>query len=174
MTRQYWANLTLCILLGTLAIFSITRVGSILTPKGLFVSEPEPSPEAENILQDVLLAKYQITEGPNNMVEADFLIQNNSDHGVKNIIVLCEFFDENGLYMDRDIWKLAETIPAMHEVQLSSLSRRFVNTGAQALKCSITDLQLAGKPFFTLERHVAGGHGQASETGGGEQPSAGH
>jgi hypothetical protein len=174
MTRQYWANLALCIVLGALAIFFVTQVGSALTPKGLFVSEPKPSHEAEKMLQDVVLTKYQIGESLGKMVEADFYIQNNSGQSVKNVSVLCEFFDENGVYRDREIWKLAETISAQHQLKISSISRRFVNTGARALHCSITDFQLVKKPAFTLDRHVGGGHGQASETGSEAQPPAGH
>lgn len=174
MTRQYWANLALCIVLGALAIFGLTQVGSALTPKGLFVSEPKPSHEAEQMLHDVLLTKYQIGESLKNMVEADFYIQNNSAHSVKNVRVSCEFFDEKEMYKDRETWKLAETIPAQQHVKISSVSRRFVNTSAQALNCSITDFQLVKKPAFTLDRHVGGGHEKASEIGHETQPPAGH
>lgn len=174
MTRQYWANLVLCIVLAALAIFSVTQIGSALTPKGLFVCEPEPSQEAGKILPDVQLAKFQISEDMNNMVAADFLIRNNSDLSVKNITVLCEFMDENGMYRDRHVWKLAETIPAMHQAQLSSVSRRFVNSNARALQCGITDFQPVKKPFFTLDRHMGDGHDRAMEAGHGEQIPAGH
>jgi hypothetical protein len=154
MTRQYWANLVLCIFFASVVIFYVTQVGSVLTHKGLFVYEPEPSQEAGKILHDVQLAKFQISEGMNNMVAADFLIRNNSDRSVKNITVLCEFMDENNMYRDRHIWKLAETIPAM--------------------QCGITDVQQVKKPFFTLDRHVGDDPGQTLETGHGEQIPAGH
>ncbi|MCL7487112.1 MAG: hypothetical protein M8357_02915 [Desulfobulbaceae bacterium] len=174
MTRQYWANLVLCIVLAALAIFSVTQVGSVLAPKGLFVCEPEPSQEAGKILHDIQLAKFQISEGMNNMVAADFLIRNNSDHSIKNITVLCEFMDENGIYRDRHVWNLAETIPAMHQAQLSSVSRRFVNSNARALQCGITDFQPVKRPFFTLDRHLDDGYGGTMETGHGEQIPTGH
>lgn len=174
MTRQYWANLALCLVLGALAIFSVTQFGSALTARGLFVSDPEPSPEAEKMLQDVVLKRYQITEGLEKMVEADFYIQNDSVQNVKNITVYCEFYDENGLYRDRQFWKLAETIPAKQAVKISLVDKRFINTGSRTLNCSITDLQVVTKPVFTLDRHAGGGHGQAVDPGGSAHPAAEH
>lgn len=174
MTRQYWANMVFCIVVGALVIFSVTKIGSALTPKGLFASDPKPSPEAEKILKDVVLTKFQLGEGLNNMVEADFYIQNKTDNNIKNVNVLCEFFDEKGMYRDRETWILAETIPAMHVLKISSISKRYVNTGARALNCSITDFQLVRKPAFTLERHESKGHGESSVSGHGEQPPSGH
>ena len=174
MTRQYWANLTLCIILGALVIFSITKVGSALTPKGLFMGDPEPSQEAQKMLQEVVLTKYQLSESQKNMVEADFYIQNKSAQSIKNIQILCEFFDGNGIYRDQKTWLLAETVPSMHALKISSVSKRFVNTTAQALKCSISDFQVVKKSAFSLERHVSSGHGQASESGHSSPPPAGH
>ncbi len=174
MTRQYWANLALCFFLGAFVLFFIARIGSVLTPKGLFVSEPKPSHAAEKLLKDVVLSRYQVGENLNNMIEADFLIQNNSSHSIKNVNVLCEFFDENGMYRDRKSWKLAETVPAQEQRIMSSVSRQFVNTSARALNCFITDFQLVEKPFFSLDRAVGGGHGPAATAGNGQDTASGH
>ena len=178
MTRQYWANLALCIVLGVLAIFFVTQAGSALTPKGLFVSEPKPSHEAEKMLRDVVLVKTEMSEyqHANKMFGAIFSIRNKSTHSVKNVTVSCDFFDENKKFRDRDTWKLAETIPAMHQVEITSVSKRFINTNSKISMstCSVADFQLVKKPFFTLERPLGGGHAQASGTGHETQPPAGH
>jgi hypothetical protein len=174
LTRQYFANLALCIILGALVIFSVTQVSSALTPKGLFICESRPSHDAEKMMQDLILARYQIGESSKNMVEAEFYIQNNSSQNVKNISVACDFFDENEKFRDRKSWKLAETIPAQNQLKIVSHSKRFVNTQARKLNCSITDFQLVKSSFFTLDRHVEEGHGKAAESGHGEQPPAAH
>ena len=172
MTRQYWANLALCIVLGALAIFSVTHVGSALTPQGLFMSKSTPSPEAEKLLKDVVMTKYKIGESPDKMVEADFYIQNNSSQSVKNIIVECDFVGENGKHSDRETWNLSETIPAKHQAKISSVTKRFVNTRSEAMSCSIVDIQAVKKPAFALERHVAKGHGTGSKDEHGAEPAA--
>jgi len=175
MTRKYLANLALCIVLGALAIFSVTHVGSALTPKGLFVSEPEPSHEAEKMMQDVILAKYQIVKSvKNKMVEADFYIQNNSTLSVKNVNVSCDFFDENKKFKDKKVWKLAETIPGQNQVKITSVSKIYLNTNVKNSACLVTDFQLVKESVFTLNRHVEEGHGKTSETAPGEQPPAAH
>ena len=173
MTRQFWANLALCLFLGAMVMFSIVKLGSALTPQGLFISDPHPSQDAEKLMKDIVLAKFQIGESQKNMVEADFYIKNNSNKSIKNICIQCEFFDEKGMYRDRQKWVLAEIVPALHELKISTEpKKRFVNTGARAMRCSITDFQLVKKPSFTIERHVGGGHGEASASGhGGEAPS---
>ena len=174
MTRTYWANMALCIFIVALAIFSVSKVGSVLTPKGLFVTDPQPSHEAVKMLDDVVLTKYQLGESVKNKVEAVFYIQNKTDQDIKNINVLCEFFDEKGMYRDRKTWLLAETVPAMHVIKISSETRRFVNTGAQAMNCSIADFQVVKEPIFSLDRHEGSGHGQTSEGGQDAQPAQGH
>ena len=138
------------------------------------MEDSKPSHETEALMQEVVLTKYQLSEGKKNMVEADFYVQNKSAQAVKNIEVLCEFFDDNGQYRDRKEWILAETVPSMHALKISSVSRRFVNTSAQALNCSIKDFQIVKPPAFVLERHVGGGHGESSESDHGEKPAAGH
>lgn len=174
MTREYWANFALCIVLGTLVIFAITKASSALTPKGLFVDDPKPSQTAQEMMQEVVLTKYQLSESQKNMVEADFYVQNKSAQSIKNIQILCEFFDSNGMYRDRKTWLLAETVPSMHALKISSVTKRFVNTGAEALNCNISDFQVVKKSAFSLERHVSKGHGQASEEGHGQKAPAGH
>ena len=174
MTRQFWANLTLCIVLGALVIFSITQISSALTPKGLFMDDPQPSKEAEAMMQEVVLTQFRLGEDPNKMVKADFVIQNKSVQAIKNIKVLCEFFDAEGAYLDQELWLLAETVPSMNDLKASTISKRFVNTKAQALFCAIRDFQVVKEPAFKLERHVSSGHGEAAESDHGTPASAGH
>lgn len=173
MSKQYWANLALCLILGSLAIFAAANFSSALTPKGLLATEPEPSAEAAALLPQVVLARYQVGESSDRVVEANFYVQNKSGKDVKNIGVMCEFFDEQGGYVDRERWLLAETVPAGQAVRLNQAARRFVNTRSRALNCRIVDFQLAKEPFFALERVAAAGHGEAPQDGHGHAAPAG-
>jgi len=130
MSKQYWANLALSLILGLLAIFAVANLSTALTPKGLLATEPRPSAEAAALLPQVVLAKYQVGESQDRVVEANFHVQNKSGKDVKNIEVMCEFFDEQGGYVDRERWLLAETVPAGQAVRLNQAARRFVNTRA--------------------------------------------
>lgn len=174
MSKEYWANLILCGLLAVFAIFAVTRIGAALTPKGLLVSEPEPSKEAASLLEDVKLTQFSFIRGPHRQVTADFYIQNNSGQDVKNVNILCEFFDENGSYLDRERWILYRTFPGGREEGFTSVSERFIHVKGP-VECLITDLQPVKDPFFKLHRSVGGGHGQAEggAEGHAESPSSG-
>lgn len=169
MTKDFWANMALCVFLGLLAIFAVTRISSALTPKGLLVSEPSPSAEAASLLPQVVLAGYQVGENEDRVVEANFSIQNSSAHDVKNIRILCEFYDQQDNYMDRKWWLLNEVVAAGREVRISKAGKRFVNTNAHSLSCRIADLQPVKEPSFVLHRAEPGGHGSdhGSEHAGG-------
>ena len=118
MSKQYWANLALSLIIGSLAIYAAANLGSALTPKGLLVTEPKPSAEAADLLPQVVLARYEVGESLNREVEAQFYVQNKSAKDVKNIGVMCEFFDKQGASVDRERWLLAETVPAGQAVRL--------------------------------------------------------
>ncbi|MDH3329453.1 MAG: hypothetical protein OEM01_09490 [Desulfobulbaceae bacterium] len=175
MSREYWANLILCGLLAVFAIFAVTRIGSALTPKGLLVSEPEPSKEAASLLDDVKLTQFSLVRGQQRQVAAEFYIQNNSHQDVKNVNILCEFFDENGSFLDREKWILYGTFPGGKEERFTSVSDRFIHVKGP-VDCLITDLQPVKDPFFKLHRSTGGGHGEAegSAEGHGESKSGGH
>jgi len=173
MTREYWANFILCIFLAIVAIFAVTRFGTVLTPKGLLVSEPEPSEEASSLLPDVHLLQFGLFQGDNNQITADFYIRNDSGRDVKNVNVQCEFFDENGKYLDREEWILYHTFPAGTEERFATVSDVFINTGGRGpVDCKVTDLALVREPFFKLHRS-AGSHGsdEGAETHSGSTGS---
>ena len=174
MSKQFWANLALSVILGSLAIFAVANFSSALTPRGLLVFDPKPSAEAAALLPQVILARYEVGESLDRVVEGNFYVQNKSGKDVKNIEVMCEFFDEKGNNVDRERWLLAETVPAGQSVRLNQAARRFVNTRTRALNCKIADVQLVKEPFFALERVAAAGHGEAPQGGHSQAAPAGH
>lgn len=162
MGKKFWANLTLCVVLGALFVFALTSAGSALTPKGLFVTEPEPSGEVAALLPKVQLVRYNLSEHQDKMVQADFVVRNSSEQDVKNLSVLCEFYGGDGKFLDRKTWLLSGTVPAGETRRHNSISRRFVHTRARELhrelQCALVDFDIAEPPSFVLHR-VEGGHG---------------
>lgn len=160
MGKDFWANLIFCSVLAVLLIFAVTKIGSALTPKGLLASEPQPSPEAVFLLKDVVITQYSIVQDKDHKVAADFYVRNNSSHDVKNVNVLCDFFDEKGKYLDREKWILSRIFPSGEEHKFASILERFVNMKGTS-DCRVTDLQLDADPIFKLHR-PAGGHQEAN------------
>lgn len=167
MSREYWANLILCIILAVLAIIAFSRIGTFLTPKGLFISDPEPSPDAASLVPEVRLLQYSLVEGDSRQVKAEFYIRNQSERDVKNVTVLCEFFDDKGKYLDRQKWLLYHTFPKKSEEKFISVTDRYINVSGP-VECMVADLQPVEEPFFKLHRS-AGGHGEAHAESSGHQ-----
>jgi hypothetical protein len=166
MGKDFWANILLCLVLAVFAIFAVTRIGSALTPKGLLVGEPRPSAESAPLLKDVRIAQYRIIMDRGHKVAAHFYIRNDSARDVKNVSILCDFFDGKGNFMDREKWILSHTFPAGEERKSSSVLENFVNMNGTS-DCRVADLQVAetGIPD-------SGTHGSAAvqaESGSGEK-----
>ncbi len=166
--RQYWtdylAKVALCIIMGLLVTFALTRLSSALTPQGLLASDPEPSAEAVPLLPKVVLAGYHIGEDQNHMVKAVFYLQNNSDQNVKDVNILCKFYNGKGAFMDRKLWTVSGTIPAGKGLKHTDLAHLFINSRSRVLSCRITDLKVARPPFFVLHRAPVG-HGEEAAAG---------
>lgn len=176
MGKKFWANLALCVVLGGLFVFGITSISSALTPKGLFVTEPEPSAEVAALLANVQLVNYNLSEDPNRIVRAGFVVRNSSEQDVKNLSVQCEFFDPKGKFLDRKTWLLSGKVPAGKTMTQNTISKRFVHSQAKGMQCKLVDFDLVQEPAFVLHR-VEGGHGgghDSSAADAGHGAPAGH
>lgn len=165
MDKKFWANLVLCIVLGGFFAVAVTNVSSALTPKGLFVTDPRPEPEVAALLPEVDLVDYKLVEGPGPMVHAEFIVSNNSDKDLKNINILCELFDPDEKYLDRETWLLSEKIPAGKTIPHSSVSKRIIHSRSSGMQCSLVDFDIVEEPLFVLHRS-SGGHGDSAEDAG--------
>ena len=158
MDRKYFANLIFSICLGLLVIFALTKMSSALTPKGLLVKDSHPSSTAKSMSSDVFLTKYTIEKELNQRVKATFFVRNSGKQDVKNVHILCEFYAQDGTFLDRKKWFLGAEFPAGKETSVAPPQERYVNVGA-TVNCSIDDLQIAQAPTFVLHRPAGGGHG---------------
>lgn len=171
MGKKFWANIFLCVFIGIVLSLVLANIGSALTPKGVLPPHFEPSAEAAALMDKVVLSDYTLTEAPGQMVSGKFVVTNTSGQDIKNVDVLCEFFDGSGKYLDREQWLLSGTVPTGKTMSHSSVARRFVNTASKKMKCSIVNFKVAEAPFFQLHR-VEGEHGEATaDEGHGAAPA---
>ena len=164
MGKKFWANIILCVFIGGVASVVLANINTALTTKGLLAADPEPSTEAAALMDKVVLADYNLVENPGHMVNGEFIVKNTSEQEIKNVDVLCEFFDGSDKYLDREQWLLSGSVPAGKTMRHASVARRFVHTGSKGMKCRIVDFEVAQSPFFELHR-VEGGHGDAGAGG---------
>ncbi len=176
MGKDFWANMIFCLVLAVFAIFAVTRIGSALTPKGLLAGEPRPSAEAAPLLKEVGITQYRIIMDRGHRVAAHFYIRNNSPVDVKNVSILCDFYDQSGNFMDREKWILSQTFPAGEEKKSSSVLESFVNMNG-ASDCRVTDLQIVKSRGPMAQTHgsaAAPAESGSGETGHGVPLGGGH
>lgn len=164
MGKKFWANIILCVFIGGVASVVLANINSALNPKGFLAADPEPSTDAAALMDKVILADYKLAENPGHMVNGEFFVRNTSDHEIKNVDVMCEFFDDDRKYLDREQWLLSVSVPAGKSIHHASVARRFVHTGSRGTQCRIVDFDVVQPSFFELHR-VEGGHGNAGAEG---------
>ncbi len=167
---KYWANVGICAVLA--GCVSMVLSNTTLSDEGLQFSDPKPSTAATD---KVVLSDYRLASGAGQQVMGEFIVKNDSEQEIKNIDVKCVFLDKDGKNLDRELWLLSDRIPAGKTMRYVSKARRFVHTGADNLKCMITDFEVATAPLFAVHR-VEGGHGAAADHGDaqGAAPAAHH
>ncbi len=171
MSKEYWANLIFSVFLACIVIVAVAGLGSALTPKGLFVQEPSLTSETKKMLSNVFLTRSTSIKDINRRVKTEFHVRNASQQDVENLTVLCDFFDDNGSFVDRKEWFLGAVFPAGKETSVAPPQERYLNTGATK-DCRIVDLHIVKAPAFTLHRPENGGHGSADSSEGGHEPKS--
>lgn len=110
-----------------------------MTPKGLFVNDNSHRGDGERrLLRDVQLKGYDLEQDPHKWVKAQFVVSNVSAQDVKNLRVVCEFYDPQAHYLDSEQWLLAGVVPVGKTMENNSLKRKFIHTRATDFRCSIT------------------------------------
>ena len=167
---KFLANIAVCAVLAG-GILMVTANAS-LTPDGLRFTDSAPSVAVAG--DKVVLADYRLAAGAGNQVMGEFFVRNSSEQEIKNIDVQCVYLDGADKRLDREQWLLGNRIPAGKTMRYVSKSRRYVHTGSESYKCSITDYEVATASFFVVHR-AEGGHGATDQADGhGAAESAQH
>lgn len=138
MNMKNMANVLLCLFLGIAAAIGLVALSEGLTPKGLFVQEiSDIEAGAVDPENQVVLLEYDLERKPRQMVQAHFVIQNGAETAIKNIQVVCDMYDLEQRYRDRDRWLLTGMVPVGEQRIFASVERRFIHTRAARLHCTV-------------------------------------
>ncbi|MBM9511403.1 hypothetical protein [Desulfogranum marinum] len=143
MNMKKSANVILCLFLGLVFFWGLVGLRNVLTPKGVFVKDNRYGQESETGLAgDVQLSSYDLEQDPNRWVRAKFVVSNVSAEDVKNVRVVCEFYDPQAQYLDSKQWLLAGVVPAGKTMEHNSLQRKFIHSRATDFQCHLTRYEL--------------------------------
>jgi hypothetical protein len=135
-------------------IWMIAMAAMVLGPHNHTTNISPPANSAPTALQSTLnqktpkenaidLVKLDFkwgTAGFGNIMEADFTIQNPTDHAIKDIEITCAHYAKSGTSIDSNTRTIYDIIPAKGKKRLKNFNMGFIHSQASSSSCKIVDL----------------------------------
>ena len=81
-------------------------------------------------------------DGLGNIMEADFIIKNNSKYQIKDIEITCTHYAKSGTRIDENKRTIYDVVPAKGRKSIKKFNMGFMHTQAEKTSCVITDLKV--------------------------------
>ncbi|MEN8190573.1 MAG: hypothetical protein ABFS19_12065 [Thermodesulfobacteriota bacterium] len=167
MNGKFIGNVVLCIGLLALFVFGVSSISATPDVAGLLRSEIKVDESAKSLN---LTASRISRQEKGHMVDAAFTVENNSDHEIGRLTVVCDHQDKNGKSLGRDQWIIFENIQPKSSSPFKLTEKKYIDSALASSDCRIVDASPAAKPLVTVHRVVSGhaaGHDEASGNGDG-------
>ncbi len=140
---DFWANSALCLVLAALGVFVLGRLGTALSDRGLFVGSTEPSAAVAEALSHMQMEMVSMEAAAGGEVRAGFVLYNGGAEAVRDLELLCEFFDAQESYVGRQRWTLRQELQPGAVDFAESSARFFVPRRAEGVQCQMVGLRKA-------------------------------
>lgn len=80
--------------------------------------------------------------GFDNMMEANFTIDNQSDYSIADIVISCEHFGKSGTNIDSNTKTIYDVIPAKKKKRFEKFNMGFIHSQVESSACRIKDLSV--------------------------------
>jgi len=149
-----------------LVMFAYTIFSTTPDLTSLLLPPVHPSATAEKLQDTVMLAGFELeVQEQGNVARGAFAIDNNSDHDIKNIEILCTLLDDAGAEQGRDKWVIYATLKAHSKAVFSHTKKMYVSTRASSSQCRIIDMKKVTAPLLALHQEDANDHGSHGNSG---------
>lgn len=169
MNGKFWSKIGISTVILGLFVFVFNTFNKSPDMTTILLPPVQVSATAQELLDTVILARSEVAvQEEGHLAHAAFAIDNNSNHDIKNIEILCTLLDNAGIEQGRDKWVIYDTIKAHANGIFSSTSKKYVSDRASASQCQIVDIKRAQPPLIAIHRSSAAssGHGGGQETQG--------
>ncbi len=169
MKRKFWSKIGVSTLIFGLFVLAFNIFNKSPDMTTLLLPPVQTSVTAQELLDTVILVHFEVAvQEKEHLAHAAFSIDNNSNHNIKNIEILCTLMDNAGTEQGREKWVIYDTIKAHANGIFSSTSKKYVSNRASASQCQIVDMDRAQSPFIAIHRGspAGSGHGSSEETQG--------
>jgi hypothetical protein len=169
MNNIFWGKIGISTVILGLFILAVNTFNKSPNINTLLLPPVQASATVQGLLDTVILAHSEVAvQEKGHLAQAVFAIDNNSNHDIKNIEILCTLMDNAGAEQGREKWVIYDTIKAHANGIFSSTSKKYVSNRASASQCQIVDMERAQSPLIAIHRSSAEGsaHGGAQEAQG--------
>ncbi|OQX07093.1 MAG: hypothetical protein BWK76_25335 [Desulfobulbaceae bacterium A2] len=164
---NFWANLALCLVLAALGVFALARVGTALGERGLFAGPGEIAPAMAEVLSHMQMEMVSMESAAGGEVRAGFVVYNGGTELVRDLELLCEFFDGQETYVGRQRWTLRQEVQPGVVNFVESSARFFVPRRAEGVQCQMVGLrQIPSSGGKVARAQGAEPHGEGQESDG--------
>ncbi|MCX5869715.1 MAG: hypothetical protein NTY00_03555 [Deltaproteobacteria bacterium] len=177
MNGNFWSKVGISTVILGLFIFAFYTFNKSPDIATILLPPVQVSATAQELLDTVILARSEVAvQEEGHLAHAAFAIDNNSNHDIKNIEILCTLLDNAGIEQGRDKWVIYDTIKAHANGIFSSTSKKYVSNRASASQCQIVDMKRAQSPLIAIHRGSGAdsGHGSSHQEAQDTMPDTHH
>lgn len=165
MNGNFWSKVGISTVILGLFIFAFSTFNKSPDITTILLPPVQVSATTKE-LDTVILARSEVAvQEDGHLAHAAFAIENNSNHDIKNIEIICTLMDNAGAEQGRDKWVIYDTIKSHARGIFPSTTKRYVSNRASASQCQIVDMERAQAPLIAIHR----GNGADSGHGGSHQ-----
>jgi hypothetical protein len=166
MNGNFWSKVGISTVILGLFIFAIYTFNKSPDITTILLPPVQVSATAKELLETVILARSEVAvQEDGHLAHAAFAINNNSNHDIKNIEILCTLMDNAEVEYGRERWVIYDTIKSHARGIFLSTTKKYVSNRACASQCQIVDMERAQAPLIAIHR----GSGADSGHGGSHQ-----
>jgi hypothetical protein len=177
MDSKFWSKIGISAIILGLFIFAFNAFNKSPDIATILLPPVQASTTTEELKDTVILARSEIAvQEKGHLARAAFAIDNNSNHDIKNVEILCTLMDNTGTEQGRDKWVIYDTIKAHSNGIFSSTSKKYIGNRASASQCQIVDIEKSQSPLIAIHRGNAAdtNHGGSHEGAHDSMPNGMH
>ncbi len=175
MDAKFWGKVALSTVVLGLVIFVFQTFSTTPDLTELLLPPVQPSATAQELQADVVLRGFEIeVPATGHIARAAFAINNQSEHDLKNIEIVCTLLDAGGNELGRDKWVIYNTLKAQTDKVFSHTTKMYISDRAASSQCRIVDMKKVTAPLIAIHRGETTGHGGHEAINSTMHGNAGH
>ena len=135
---------------GCLTVFGVLFALGLIAQIGTYLSSTGTNPATNRersdpkvvVIPQVKLSFTWSKGGFDNVMEANFTVQNNSDVDIKDFEITCQHSAASGTIIDRNVRTIYDVVKAHSKRRFPNFNMGLIHSQAVRSSCAITDLMV--------------------------------